>query len=130
MTRKEKYQYRKRNRLCVQCGVALHPKDKNLCSVHAHAHKRARKKYVNTHPEYVERWSKIVKQTRKEDPKRFAAYQRTMYHRHKEQALCTNCTEPALEDSNQCAKHRDVGRKYSRNYQRKKARKKRSATPP
>lgn len=132
MTRKEKTAYRCKHRLCVQCGVPLHPKDKRLCAVHTAAAKRAAKKYRSTHPEYVEREREKVRQKRKANPAYYAKLQRNFYQRHKENEQCTDCVEPALDDSNWCAKHKAINQAYARNYQRRRyaeLKKKRSSTP-
>ena len=104
-THKALYQQRKANRQCVRCGVPFTVG--TVCEWCKVKVKRSNKRY---------RKSKNGKDNKRSNHKKYqsSAKGRERLRQYREdkkiRGECIDCSEPALDDSNYCLKHRDARR--------------------
>lgn len=103
-------------RLCMRCGRKLTPDEHTkYCWVCKAKYNEAKKKYRKT----TNRAYDIarMKTERRNNPQKYRAAKRKSYEKRKLSETCLRCKLPHLEDSAYCHEHRDMVRKYARNYQ-------------
>ena len=100
---------------CITCGMRMCAPRCDECRAKA-AKRSARWRRRN--PERATQWGKRDEAA---NPAKYRARERADYAARKLIKQCTRCGDDAAEDSNDCAYHRDLNRKYSREYQRRKA---------
>jgi hypothetical protein len=113
VTKKERYDFRKANRLCADCEAGLQDED-GVCCVECSARRVDwQKRNPDARRAIHARW-------RQKNSAKRNAYQRERYEQNKVAGICVQCMQPSLEDSIFCEPHRDASRKVSRETQRRR----------
>jgi hypothetical protein len=110
---------------CSNCGGRRFPGDGKLCDYCRQLKSRATMKWRKAHPEIARQMLIDFRNKNRADVNAKARAYRD------EQILegtCSKCTEPALEDSEFCDKHREQSRAKARRYQARKRAKLRGAS--
>lgn len=124
--RRRQYLRERRERLkaegrCQWCAAGLQEADGDLCVECTQKHAESYQRYRARHIEKVrERERNQSREYRKARAEQIAAKVRAVRAERKLAGLCLTCGQPAIEDDNECKRHRDLRRKRGREYLRRK----------